>query len=566
MVYTRLSKRIKLESNQEFEVEETDLDNESFTGGSESECECEGEGESGGETLSDSDEEGTLDLVYNDERLKLNETQIRVLDMIRSIYYGDFFQTNLITSAITTIKEMSDERAAECIKKFEKLKEHYSYDNLDLVGLVDNMNSTNKQDTLEILDNVYGVLTTEPMSSEYHLLTQELRGQLKKYKDKSDNKEEKHTYDMSTSELMARCKELDTSDANKKIIYSCIEKTQYNGEDSIKYKSWLDTVFKIPFGRYTTNGKEGSVVDKLKSIRESMDANILFMEDAKDKILTMIPNESITAIALNGERGTGKSTIGKVIADALGRPFKMISLGGESDTSTMMGHNMTYIGSKCGSIIDAIIESQCMDPVILIDELDKIETSGNGNGSSLYGFLTHLVDKATNQRFTGDRYLGNMEIDMSRVMFIFTYNDESVINKILLDRMFKITVEDYTIPQKKVIVTRSLLPIILKKHEITVEFTQDALDWILSNRGPGLRTIKHILDHIVARVKLLVLLTKETYNSIVTLKYNRLFEKYKEQHTTENKVVICKQDLDDLLQGLSRGDKKLELIKHSMYT
>jgi len=159
-----------------------------------------------------------------------------------------------------------------------------------------------------------------------------------------------------------------------------------------------------------------------------------------------------------------------------------------------------------------------------------------------------------------------MEIDMSRVMFIFTYNDESVINKILLDRMFKITVEDYTIPQKKVIVTRSLLPIILKKHEITVEFTQDALDSILSNRGPGLRTIKHILDHIVARVKLLVLLTKETYNSVVTLKYNRLFEKYKEQHTTENKVVICKQDLDDLLQGLSRGDKKLELIKHSMYT
>lgn len=562
MVYTRLSKRIKLDKSiqdqQEFDVKgETDLDNESFT-----------DLESKGETLSESEseEESEVDLVYNDERLKMNESQIRVLDMIRSIYYGDFFQTNLITSAITTIKGMSDERAEQCIEKFEKLKEHYSYDNLDLVGLVDNMNSTNKQDTLEILDNVYGVLTTEPMSSEYHLLTQELRGQLKKYKDKSDTTGEKHTYDMTTSELMVRCKELDTSDANKKIIYSCIEKTQYNGEDSIKYKSWLDTVFKIPFGKYSKNTEEGTLADKLKKIRESMDDNILFMEDAKDKILTMIPNESITAIALNGERGTGKSTIGKVIADALGRPFKMISLGGESDTSTMMGHNMTYIGSKCGSIIDAIIESQCMDPVILIDELDKIEISSNGNGSSLYGFLTHLVDKATNQRFTGDRYLGNMEIDMSRVMFIFTYNDESVINKILLDRMFKITVEDYTIQQKKVIVTKSLLPIILKKNEITVEFTQDALDFILSNRGPGLRTIKHILDHIVARVKLLVLLTKETYNSVVTLKYNRLFENYKEQHNTEKKVVIGKQDLDDLLQGLSTRDKKLELIKHSMYT
>lgn len=574
MVYTRTSKRIKLD----FDESEPDLDyieDQEIDEGDLSEDTDTDETDTNTDTDTDELNSG-LEMVLNDELrdtlLNLNESQVGVLEMIRSVYYGDFFQTNLITSAVNTVKDMSDEKAQECVEKFKKLKEHYSYDNLDLVNLVDNLNPTNKQDTLDILDNVYGVLTTEPMTEDYFLLTQELRTQLKRYKDRETDRESTNTlpksvYDMTTEDLRQRCKELNTTDANKKMIYSCIEKTQYSGEDSIKYKSWLDTVFKIPFGKYTSETQTDlPLATRLHNVRKSMDDSILFMEDAKDKILTMIPNESITAIALNGERGTGKSTIGKVIADSLGRPFKMISLGGESDPSTMMGHNMTYIGSKCGSIIDAIIESQCMDPVILIDELDKIEMGNNGNGSSLYGFLTHLVDKTTNLHFTGDRYLGNLEIDMSRVMFIFTYNDESVINKILLDRMFKITVEDYTTIQKKTIVIQSLLPKILNKNDISVDFTEEALDTIVSNRGPGLRTIKHILEHIVARVKLLVLLTPDTYKSVVTLKYNRLFEQYKTSYHTTGRVIVNKQDLTDLLQGLTTKDKQLELIKHAMYT
>ena len=144
------------------------------------------------------------------------------------------------------------------------------------------------------------------------------------------------------------------------------------------------------------------------------------------------------AFGFEGPPGTGKTTlakrgISKCLIDYEGntRPFAFIALGGSSNGSTLEGHNYTYVGSTYGRIVDILMETKCMNPIIYIDELDKI--SKTEHGKEIVGILTHLTDTTQNDTWC-DKYFSGVKLDLSRVLFIFSYNDPSLIDKILLDR------------------------------------------------------------------------------------------------------------------------------------
>jgi ATP-dependent Lon protease len=240
---------------------------------------------------------------------------------------------------------------------------------------------------------------------------------------------------------------------------------------------------------------------------------------------------------------THNTEICKSIAKALNRPFKMISLGGESDASSLTGHGFTYIGSGPGSIINSLINTQSMDSVILYDELDKI--GDTPHGKEIVGTLIHLTDSTTNNKYNMDKYFSGIEFDLSKVLFVFTYNDPNKIDKILADRLFKINIDNYTFKEKLEITTKHLIPNIIEKFKFNkndISFTDDAIEYIVrSNNSDGMRDIKIKLEIIFSRINTL-LLTNEI-DMIVNLSYKNLYKQYKTLP-----VIIPKEHVDIFLK------------------
>ena len=214
-----------------------------------------------------------------------------------------------------------------------------------------------------------------------------------------------------------------------------------------------------------------------------------------------------------GPPGIGKTTLAKkgltqCLADDRGgyRPFAFIPIGGSSNGSTLSGHNYTYVGSTWGRIVDILMEKKCMNPIIFIDELDKVSRSEHGK--EIIGILTHLVDESQNESFQ-DKYFTGIDLDLSRALFIFSYNDASLIDKILLDRIHRIKFDSLSIEEKRTITKKYLLPEIYKKVGLNkcIEFTDEIITFIIDTytSEPGVRKLKEILFEIISEVNLEIL-------------------------------------------------------------
>ena len=200
-----------------------------------------------------------------------------------------------------------------------------------------------------------------------------------------------------------------------------------------KIKNWVDTFMRIPFGIYrnlSVHIDDGIDVCNqfMENAKTSLDTCVYGLNDAKIQIMQMMgqwisnPGALGTAIAIKGPMGTGKTTLVKEgISKILGREFAFIALGGNSDSSFLEGHSYTYEGSTWGKIVQIIIDSKCMNPVIYFDELDKV--SDTPRGEEIIGILTHLTDTTQNSQFH-DKYFSEVEFDLSKCLFIFSYNDE----------------------------------------------------------------------------------------------------------------------------------------------
>ena len=281
----------------------------------------------------------------------------------------------------------------------------------------------------------------------------------------------------------------------KSIAFKKINTLKYmdeGGGEYYKIKNWVDTFMQIPFGKYKNiplTIKDG--VDKchefMENSKKTLDDAVYGMDDAKLQIMQMVgqwianPEAVGSAIAIKGPMGTGKTTLVKDgISKILGREFAFIALGGATDSSFLEGHSYTYEGSSWGKIIDILIQCKSMNPVIYFDELDKV--SDTPKGEEINGILTHLTDTTQNTKFH-DKYFSELDFDLSRCLFIFSYNDETKVNPILKDRMYRIQTKGYDIKQKTTIAKDYLIPKIREQ----VKF--DAQDIVISDE-----VIKHIIE------------------------------------------------------------------------
>ena len=294
-----------------------------------------------------------------------------------------------------------------------------------------------------------------------------------------------------------------------------------------KIKNWVDAFMKIPFGVY--RGLTVSIDDGVDKCHEYMnDAmttlnNCVYgLNDAKLQIMQMVgqwisnPSAMGTAIAIKGPMGTGKTTLVKDgISKILGRDFAFIALGGTGDSSFLEGHSYTYEGSTWGKIAQILMNSKCMNPVIYFDELDKI--SDTPRGEEIVGILTHLTDTSQNSQFH-DKYFSEVDFDLSKCLFIFSYNDESKVNPILRDRMYRIQTKGYDAKEKVTIARNYLLPKIQEQVNFKdgdVIIPDETLQYIISNAGltseeAGVRNLKRCLEIIYTKLNLFRLMKPDT--------------------------------------------------------
>jgi ATP-dependent Lon protease len=218
------------------------------------------------------------------------------------------------------------------------------------------------------------------------------------------------------------------------------------------------------------------------------------------------PNALGCAIAIKGPPGTGKTSLVKEgISKLLNRPFAFIALGGATDSSFLEGHSYTYEGSTWGKIVQIILDSKCMNPVIYFDELDKI--SDTPKGEEIAGILTHLTDTSQNTQFH-DKYFAELDFDLSKCLFIFSYNDESKINPILKDRMYRIQTKGYNLKQKTIISNNYLLPkireqVLFSNEDIIIP--DESVHYIIDNfcnKEEGVRNLKRCLEIIFTKLNL----------------------------------------------------------------
>ena len=200
------------------------------------------------------------------------------------------------------------------------------------------------------------------------------------------------------------------------------------------------------------------------------------------------------------------------ISKILGREFAFITLGGATDSAFLDGFSYTYEGAKWGKIVQILLDSKSMNPVIYFDELDKISTTERGQEIS--GILTHLTDTSQNNQFH-DKYFSEIDFDLSRCLFIFSYNDEALVNPILKDRMYVVETKGYSNKEKVIIAQKYLLPKILEQvffRADEVIIPDDTIQYMLEKpemitKEEGVRNLKRALEIIVKKLNLLRLMT-----------------------------------------------------------
>merc|ERR1719181_83386 len=300
--------------------------------------------------------------------------------------------------------------------------------------------------------------------------------------------------------------------------------TDLMGAEATKLKRWVDGVLALPFGKLerplVSLGEGQDAVRKyLARAVRMLDESVYGHDEPKERITQVLcqwisnPDSMSLVLGIQGPPGNGKTTLcRKGIAEALVRPFVQISLGGATDASVLEGHSYTYVGSNWGRIAGLLMETQCMNPVVFFDELDKV--SETPRGEEINGVLTHLTDHSQNSQFT-DRYFDGIPIDLSRAMFIFSFNDASKIHPVLRDRLTIVKTKGFNREQKQKIAQNYLLPELLKNvgmqpDDIKLcEGKQGIADvsyllekWGVKNEAAlsGVRPLKQALEAVVLHV------------------------------------------------------------------
>jgi ATP-dependent Lon protease len=288
-----------------------------------------------------------------------------------------------------------------------------------------------------------------------------------------------------------------------------LERTSEQSPEQGWIRSWLDTLLELPWG--VTSEDRVDVTEAACVLDEDHDG----LEDVKERILEHLAVRALQAerglvpvggrgagaiLALVGPPGVGKTSLGESVARALGRQFVRVSLGGVHDEAEIRGHRRTYVGAQPGRLARALREAGTMNPVIVLDEVDKLGSDYRGDPSSA---LLEVLDPAQNHTFR-DHYL-EVELDLSKVLFIATANVTETVPGPLLDRMEVIRIDGYTEEQKRAIARHHLLPRQLERTALRpdeVEISDDALRAVSADytREAGVRNLERELGRLLRKV------------------------------------------------------------------
>jgi ATP-dependent Lon protease len=478
-----------------------------------------------------------------------------------AIYSGELFnKKSVVDDKLSVLKRVfTQDTIVKYNNELNAIKEHIQTTTPSLLDILEL--DVDIQDKQRLLEKLSILENTECPSHDYTEILNTIKNDIENLKNKSQDEfnhlEEQlkvsAQYDESMKTKILKSK---MNFTNKLVAYKKLQalesNSNSNSEENVKQRAWLTSLLSVPFGEYNGTfenlSKDSDINERkhvIQKVRQTLDEKLSYLEKPKDQILNIVsqmirnPDANINSIGLFGVKGVGKSEITKTIADALGRPFKVICLGGSSDASHLTGHDFTYVGSQPGRLIELLMESKCMNPVVLIDELDKI--SETEKGKEIIGTLIHLTDSTTNHKYNSDKYFSGIEFDLSKVLFIFTYNDASKVDPILADRLYKIHIDNYNTKEKTEITTKHIVPTVLDKFKFEKDhiiFPEESIKYIVetSVNDEGMRGIKTKINVIVSRINTL-LLTNES-DSVINLKYKKLYSEYQTLPVTVKKEHI----------------------------
>lgn len=524
-----------------------------------------------------SQESETGDSVETESNISDNiDEYTEFIKYAKSIYKGDFFERPLFETTKSKIKTLySKEEIIKINKELKKIQQIYKMSSPTIIDII--KNNTDIHQKQKLLENFYHYNNSDLLSVEYQNNLKILNKYKKGYDDPQLYDLEKQILEASndinfSDNYREKILRSNMSFNNKIIAYKRLDVMEtFETSDTseyAKYKNWIDILLSIPFGIFCNipvniTSSRLDLQNYIMSVRQTLDLKLSFLERPKDQILNIVsqmirnPECNINAIGLYGPKGVGKSSVALSIAEALGRPLRTISLGGESDGSMLTGHSFTYVGSCSGRIIEILRETKCNNPIILFDELDKV--SEGTHGKEIIGNLIHLTDSTTNNKYNYDKYFAGLEFDLSKVLCIFTYNDPSKVDKILADRLFKIKIDNYSINEKLEITKKHLIKTILNKYKFTdrdITFPEDTINYIVetSKLDHGMRDIKRKFEIIISRINTLLLTNYDNQesNDIIKLKYKILYNYYKFDKFPIN---VLKQHVDIFLTDSITTDK-----------
>jgi ATP-dependent Lon protease len=372
---------------------------------------------------------------------------------------------------------------------------------------------------------------------------------------KINNSETPLKFKILNSNMDLRTKSIAINNINK------LDEMDVSTGEYCKMDKWINGLISIPFGKYIDlpinnknnfKDKKDFIINTQTILNKAIYGHI----DAKNHILELIgkwiknPRSQGNVLAIQGPMGNGKTTLVKEgIAKAINRPFAFIALGGASDSSFFNGHSYTYEGSHWGRIIDILMECKCMNPVIYFDELDKV--SETFKGEEIIHLLTHLTDPSQNTLYQ-DNYFPGIHINLSKALFIFSFNDESKVNRILKDRMYVINTKGFQLKDKIEISRNFLLPELLHSFLFTnndIIFPNETFEYIIekyTNKEEGVRNLKRCLETILSKINI----------------YNLTHEKNKENNHLNFTIkdfklpIHISNDLIDILLNIKENKNK----------
>jgi ATP-dependent Lon protease len=366
---------------------------------------------------------------------------------------------------------------------------------------------------------------------------------------------ENEIYNYSEVNIPIRYKILysNLSISTKLIILQKIDSFESMSESDNEYtklNKWYKGLALIPFDIYAeipVSIKDGDqkIQKYLYNSYEILQKTIYGQAEAKNKIMQILaqwisnPKSIGQVIALEGPPGVGKTSFVKNgVSKALNRPFSFYALGGATDVCNLEGHSYTYEGAIWGRIVEMLMESKVMNPVIFFDELDKI--SDTAKGAEITGLLTHLTDFSQNNVFN-DKFFSGIELNLSKSLFFFSYNDVNLIDPILKDRLTIVKFNGYNSDEKINITKEFIIPDLLKnigfcENDITID--NDVIKYIIDKytyNEHGVRNIKRCVDDLFLKINLLKLIRNngKGSNDVIDIDYKINNLKFPLKITTE---------------------------------